>query len=98
MNTTTLCIPRMRKVVTKNYIKHKLGKCNFGTIHSISEMPLRYENDFKKVLICITINKERGGMNLLENMNNQKSVKVVHSEYEYWKIIKANQQNNERTY
>ena len=88
---TTLCIPRMRKVLTKNYIKHKLGKCNFGIIHSIIEIPLRYETDYKKVLIRITINKDRiYGIYLLENMNNQQSIKLVHNEYEYWKIIKAN--------
>lgn len=89
---TTLCIPRMRKVINKTYIKQKLGKCNFGIIHSIIETPLRYENDYKKVMIRITINKDKiYGIYLLNNMNNQQSVKVVHSEYEYWKIIKANQ-------
>ena len=88
----------MRKVINKTYIKQKLVNCKFGKIHSISEVPLRYENDYKKVLIYITINKDKEGKHLLEHMSNQKSVKVVHTEYEYWKIIKAIQQNNERIY
>jgi len=84
----TMCIPRISRGTTKQFIKNTVNKCNFGEIKSIVEKPLRNEIDYKKVIIRLLVdNFTINGSYLLKNTEKGNTIKIVYNNFEYWKLV-----------
>jgi hypothetical protein len=89
-NNPILCIPRMDKNISKQYIFDKLRKLNFGYIEKIIEIPLKNNTDHKRVLIKIKWNNYPDTMNYKTRLNNGESIKLVYDMINvpwFWKIV-----------
>jgi len=86
---TTICIPRMKRTITKKFIKQKIDKCRFGIIQSIIERPLRNEIDYKKVTIRIEVQQTLNGNYLLNNTTGGNTIKIVYNGTDYWRLFKV---------
>lgn len=83
---TTLCIPRVSKDTSIREISKKLFDLEIGKIHKILELPIRNEEEYKRILIVIEFKGERG-KELKELIQKGKSIKVIYKEPWYWKIV-----------
>ena len=87
---TTLCIPRMKSKTNKRFIESTLNRCKFGKINSIVERPLYDNNDYKTVTIRLKIDPTTEyGENLMLNIKNGISTKIVYDKYDFWKMVIA---------
>jgi hypothetical protein len=84
-----LCIPRMDKTISKEYIYKKICKLNIGCIEKITEIPLKNEADQKRIIIKVKWNDDSNTTEIKEKIINGDSLKVVHNDAcpWYWKIV-----------
>jgi len=84
----TLCIPRIEKSTQLEYVRAIFDKMNMGIINRISEIPLRVDASYKRVMIQMTINLDNDkGSYIVSRISNGQNVKVVHNGPEYWKVV-----------
>ena len=88
----SICIPRIESTVAREYIYHTFSKLNIGYIDKISEIPLRNDSTHKRVIIKIHWNSTATSQFIQGRLNNEESVKIVHSTTLpwYWKLVKSN--------
>jgi len=91
-NYTSLCIPRIESTINKDYVLSIFNKLNIGIINKIHEIPLRYNQDFKRIIIYIKLNTTEKSLTVQKLINENKSVKVVHDMPWYWKVVKTEPQ------
>lgn len=91
-NYTSLCIPRIESTVNKNYVLSIFNKLNIGIINKIHEIPLRYNENFKRIIISIKLNASEKSQTVQKLLSENKSVKIVHDMPWYWKIVKTEPQ------
>lgn len=83
-----ICIPRMENNISKDYIYQIFKKLDIGKIINIQETPLYNDTEFKKVMLRVKWNTQIPKIsNIMDQLNNGKSIKLVHSEPWYWKIV-----------
>jgi hypothetical protein len=92
MNYTSLCIPRIESTINKEYVLSIFNKLDIGIISRIHEIPLRYNQDFKRIIISIKLNTTEKSLTVQKLINENKSVKVVHDMPWYWKVVKTESQ------
>jgi hypothetical protein len=86
-----LCIPRIKSNITKEYLKNKLCKLQlFGKIERIIEIPLKNDNEHKRILIKIIWNNNNKSRKFQETIKNMGSIKYVYDFPWYWKILITN--------
>ena len=86
-----LCIPRIKSNITKEYLKNKLCKLQlFGKIERIIEIPLKNDNEHKRILIKIVWNNNNKSRKFQETIKNMGSIKYVYDFPWYWKILITN--------
>ena len=84
----TLCIPRIEKSTQLEYVRAIFDKMNLGIINRISEIPLRVDASYKRVMIQMTINMENDkGSYIVSRIRGGQNVKIVHNGPEYWKVV-----------
>jgi hypothetical protein len=84
---TALCIPRVEKELSKQYIYSKVNALNLGNIKYIKEAPCKKHTDYKKVFIQYSKMNEN---DLMEQQLNEKGyINVVHQHPWFWKVHKA---------
>ena len=84
----TLCIPRIEKSTQLEYVRAIFDKMNMGIINRISEIPLRVDASYKRVMIQMTINMENDkGSYIVPRIRGGQNVKIVHNGPEYWKVV-----------
>ena len=88
----TLCIPRVSKDTSINDILKKISSIKIGIIYKILELPVRNQEDYKKILIVIEFKGERG-KELEKLVEEGKSIKVIYREPWYWKMFLYKKEN-----
>ena len=84
----TLCSPRIEKSTQLEYVRAIFDKMNMGIINRISEIPLRVDASYKRVMIQMTINMENDkGSYIVSRIRGGQNVKIVHNGPEYWKVV-----------
>ena len=74
------------------YLLGGLNKLDIGIINRIHEIPLRYNQDFKRIIISIKLNTTEKSLTVQKLINENKSVKLVHDMPWYWKVVKTESQ------
>ncbi len=92
MNYTSLCIPRIESTINKEYVLSIFNKLDIGIVSRIHEIPLRYNQDFKRIIISIKLNTTEKSLTVQKLINENKSVKLVHDMPWYWKVVKTESQ------
>ena len=83
-----LCIPRIEKHVNEEYIKQIFTRLNIGKIIKITEIPLRSDPDYKRILLTICIDPRAPNTQYIhDRLNNGKNVKIVYNAPWYWKMV-----------
>lgn len=81
-----LCIPRMKKEEKKGDILLKLKLLKMGHIIKLIETPHKNDNNFKRVIIIMQFNNEKG--KIIENyLKEGNSLKIVYDDPWYWKLV-----------
>jgi len=91
-NYTSICIPRMESTINKEYILSIFHKLNVGNINRIYEIPLRYNEEYKRIIILIKWNNTEKSVTVQNQLDEKKSVKLVYDMPWYWKIVKTEPQ------
>jgi hypothetical protein len=85
-----LCIPRIERNISYKYIQQVLFKLNVGKIQSIVEIPLKNEEDYKRVLITVQWHRfNPTSLTVRKRLDEGKSIKVVYDSPWYWKIVEG---------
>jgi hypothetical protein len=93
MNTKhLLCIPRMENIITKDYILRTFNKLKIGSIEQISEIPLRNDTRYKRIIIKVNWSDSDNANFIQNRLDNNETVKVVYEFPWFWKVVsKGNQ-------
>jgi len=84
----TLCIPRIESSTQLEYVRAIFNKMNMGIINRISEIPLRVDASYKRVMIQMTIDMRNDkGSYIVSRFRSGQNVKIVHNGPEYWKVV-----------
>lgn len=95
----SLCIPRVDVCVTTEYITDVFKKWNIGSIYRIKEIPLRKENNYKRIIIDILCCKTKDEVkNMKEMMEKHGSIKLVYEMPSFWKLSYTTEQTTQHTY
>lgn len=85
---SSICIPRVDINTHKEYIFQTLSKLKIGYIKNITEIPLRNDATYKRIIIKIQWNKYSAKSIQMQEMLSQNGcVKLVHNMPWYWKIV-----------
>jgi hypothetical protein len=83
-----ICIPRIERDTSIEYIKKIFMKLQIGEIIKITETPLKSDNDYKRVFIKIKWNLLQPGSNYMhDRLNSGDNLKIVYEMPWYWKIV-----------
>ena len=86
----TICIPRVEKDLTVNYVQQIFEKWNIGRIARIKEFPLHSDEHYKRIMIDMIINTEyQPGSYVVDRFNQGQNIKLVHDGPWYWKMVEA---------
>lgn len=90
MNDITMCIPRVRNIIHKDFVLTKLKKINAGKIKTIIEKPLKNEKDYKRLLIKMRLDPtHKNGAYIQERFSKGENIKIVYNNEEYWRIVSS---------
>jgi hypothetical protein len=85
-----LCIPRIEKSITKEYIYKKLCDLNAGKIERLTEIPLKNDPTHKRILFKIQWQTSETSKKIQEQLHRKKMVNIVYELPWYWKIVITN--------
>lgn len=86
----SICIPRVDITMSRNYIFNKLRLANFGKIIKIIEIPLKKDENYKRIIVKIRWNEnDKRAIEFRDKLNNGESIILVHEMPWFWKIILA---------
>lgn len=84
----SLCIPKVDAGVSKYYIYKTLSKLRIGHIQNITEIPLRNDPNYKRIIIKLFWNENEPRIkNIKKNLCESGSLKIVHDMPWYWKVV-----------
>ena len=91
---SSICIPRMEMATTKEYILNTLSSLHIGKIDKITEIPLRNDPAYKRIIIKIHWNeKNETVINIKERLQQPTgTIKIVHNMPWYWKVVSTHPQ------
>jgi len=94
MNTNpmiTLCIPRIESTLSAKYILQKLCLTKWGEICRIIEIPLKSDDNYKRILIKMKWNDTNpNAVTVREKLQNGEKINLVYEMPWFWKITLAN--------
>ncbi len=85
-----LCIPRMENTINKKDIFNVFKKLNIGYIEKIIELPLKNENEYKRIIIKIKWNNSDQSEKIQTRLQNNEPVYIVYEMPWFWKIVLCN--------
>jgi hypothetical protein len=80
----SICIPRVDMNVSKGFIFNIFKQMKIGYIEGIYEIPIRNDDQYKRILIKIRWNKSQMANYINERFNTDQNIKVVYSMPWYW--------------
>lgn len=92
MLKSDLCIPKININIKKKYIMEKIEKANIGAITRMTELPLKQNPLYKRILFTMIWNQENQKVaNLVMRVESNQNLKLVpvKSEPCYWIITKS---------
>ena len=90
MNIQSICIPRMENDIKKEQIKSVFKKLNIGYIERITEIPLKNDEEHKRVIIRMKWNNTEQSKNIQTRLINGEPVNIVYELPWFWKIVLCN--------
>ena len=87
-----LCIPKLNSNVPKQFIVETLQKINIGTLERITELPLKQNPLFKRILFTIVWNEKNPRVNNIKNrLIQNETIKLIPKKDEpnFWIIMQS---------
>ena len=89
---SSICIPRIESSITKDYVLKTLSNLRLGTIKNFTEIPLRNDPNYKRIIIKIVWNANEPNVEVItRQLCSTGSIKLVHNMPWYWKIVTTHQ-------
>jgi hypothetical protein len=82
----SLCIPRIESTIKREFIFKKLCMLKIGYIQKMTEIPLKNNPNFKRILVRIQWNDSEKANKFKEILNQVGSVNFVYDMPWFWKI------------
>jgi uncharacterized membrane protein len=84
-----LCIPRLAKSITREYIFNVIEKMQIGEIETLHEIPLQKSSNFKRIIIRVKWDlSSPKTQKIYSQLSENKSIKIVHNMPWYWICVK----------
>jgi len=90
MNTQSICIPRMENEIKRELIFSVFRKLKIGIIERITEIPLKNDEEHKRVIIKIKWNDTEQSKNIQTRLINGEPINIVYELPWFWKIVICN--------
>jgi len=87
---TSICIPRMENRIKREQIFNTLRKLNFGYIERITEIPLKNDTEYKRVIIKIKWNDSEQSKKVQTRLKNGEPVNIIYELPWFWKVVLCN--------
>ena len=84
--TSYLCIPKIHQSVHRDFIFKKLCMLRVGFIQKLTEIPLKTNTNFKRIIIRIIWNQDPKAILIRERLCNGKPIYFVYDDPWFWKI------------
>lgn len=84
---TSICIPRMESSISREYIYTTFHQLNIGHIDKLTEILLRNDPTYKRILLKIRLNNSKTAFDIKEFLEKSGSVKIVYNMPWYWKVV-----------
>lgn len=81
-----LCIPRIENTIQREFIFKKLCLLNIGYIQKLTEIPLKSNPDYKRILIKIKWNTSQKTLDFKNKLMSGQTIKLVYENPWFWKI------------
>lgn len=81
-----LCIPRIENTIQKEFIFKKLCLLNIGYIQKFTEIPLKDNSNFKRILIKVKWNSLDKTLDLKRKLLAGQTIKLVYQMPWFWKL------------
>ncbi len=81
-----LCIPKIENTIHRELIFKKLCLLNIGYIQKLTEIPLKKNPNFKRILIRVKWNTLDKTLDLKKKLLDGHTIKFVHQMPWFWKI------------
>lgn len=82
----TLCIPRVDSNISKEYIYNILGRLKVGIISRITEIPIKNQDGFKRIIFNIRWEGNDKSNNMRNIIDSRGTMNVVYNMPWFWKI------------
>ena len=92
MLRSDLCIPKISINIKKTIIMETLQKANLGVIERITELPLKHNPLYKRILFTVLWNTAPPqSQNWIQRIKNNQTLKIVPNKAEphYWMITES---------
>lgn len=86
-NYPSLCIPRVFKKITREYIEKIFTNLNIGSIEKIDIIHGKENDNYNLVFIHLFWNQSENANNARDRLLSKKDIKVHYDEPWYWKVI-----------
>lgn len=89
MSNQEYCIPRVKNGFSNKYIENTFEKLQIGVIEKVICLPLKYDNNYKRVIIKVNVQDvvKIDTLSYITNeININKYFKLVHGFPEYWRV------------
>ena len=90
MNIQYICIPRMENVIKRDQIYSVFKKLNIGKIERLTEIPLKNDEEHKRVIIRMKWNDTEQSKNIQTRLINSEPVNIVYELPWFWKVVLCN--------
>lgn len=84
---TSICIPRMESSISREYIYSTFRQLNIGHIDKLTEIPLRNDATYKRIILRLRLNNTKNAFDIKEFLEKSGSVKIVYNMPWYWKVV-----------
>jgi hypothetical protein len=85
-----ICIPRMENSIKRDQIFRTLQKLKIGYIERITEIPLKKEDGYKRVIIKIKWNNTEQSKTIQTRLKNEEPVNIVYDMPWFWRLLVSN--------
>jgi len=82
----SLCIPRIESNIRRDFIFKKLCMLKIGYIQKMTEIPLKNNPDYKRILFRIQWNDEIKTNEIRERLSKGESINFIYDFPWFWKI------------
>jgi hypothetical protein len=92
MSRCDLCIPKININIQKAFIMETLQKANLGMIERMTELPLKHNPLYKRILFTVSWNtNSKRSEDWIHRIKNKQTLKVVpqRTEPHYWMITES---------